>query len=162
MAMIFMQHGGVCHVSDEDHEAASRYKWRGWALHPSGRETAWFRHQSGHRRYDIFLHRLVAVRMDPNTASRRFTVYPIDGDYLNCRRDNLEIQLHGKKAAHVKKRSRILFDRLPGRRTSLPDDLAALRPAIRKRRKVHHAGAGRADGPHGRAVDGNPGQRSEG
>lgn len=97
MALVFMERGGIVHVSDDDYEAASGFSWRVFRLKPSGREVAWVPHQANRRRFDLFLHRLIAVRIDPSLDHKKFTVRPRDGDYLNCRRENLEIVVQRTK-----------------------------------------------------------------
>lgn len=98
MAVLFLEGGGLCHVSEEDREAVEGLKWRTWALKPSGNPAAWVRLQRRQRRFDLFLHRLIAVRAQPEIARRRFIVLPRDGDYLNCQRENLSVQVQKKRA----------------------------------------------------------------
>lgn len=112
MAVLFLESGGMCHVSEEDLEYASRVAWSVWLLKPSGNPCAWTRLQRHGRRFDLFLHRLIAVRANPDLAKRNFTVTPVDGDYLNCERANLETSIRRKKPGPARKpgsaRSRFL------------------------------------------------------
>lgn len=103
MAVLMLERGGMCHVSEEDLEAAREIRWRLSELKPSGNPCAWTRLQQRGRRFDLFLHRRIAILMRPELAKRNFTVIPLDGDYLNCVRENLEIVVRKKPPGPARK-----------------------------------------------------------
>lgn len=164
MALVFMEKGGICHVSDEDYEVASKFRWRKKSLMPSGRVTAWCAHQANGRRFDLFLHRLIAVRMDPKLGDRHeFRVEPIDGDFLNCRRENLEITIRRPKRPGPATRPGGTPLRETRRRRPKPyrdeGDLDRLwNPGkwLPTTRKFKSRPGSRSDGPAGPAMDRDP------
>lgn len=158
-----MEKGGIALVSDEDIEVAQGFPWREFRLKPSGRLTAWCPQQANGRRFDLFLHRLIAVRINPDLAKRKFAVTPASGDYFDCRRENLEIAIHKRKRQGLPPKPG--GHPLPGTRRSRPKpcradgDLALLwNPGkyLPTTRKLKSRRGAVGDGPAGRALDGDP------
>lgn len=86
--------GGASVVLDaEDFDLFDRHSWHVFTLRPSMRPSASRKEQRFGRVYRILLHREIAVRIDPDLISkkRKFRVLPKNGDYLDCRRVNLDV-----------------------------------------------------------------------
>lgn len=94
---LFLDGGGVAYVDEEDEEECVLFRWRLWAMKPSGVECAHVRVFGNYRAFDLYLHRFVAIRMNPTLERKAWLVSPRDGDYLNCRRENLAIRLSSNR-----------------------------------------------------------------
>jgi hypothetical protein len=77
----------------EDLLYVDRWSWHLFTLSPSMKTTASRKEVRFGREYRVMLHREIAVRMRPDLIEkkRRFVVKPINGDYLDCRRENLNV-----------------------------------------------------------------------
>lgn len=162
MALLFLETGQQVYVDDEDYEACCAYKWRVWTLRPSGRLCIWAIAKINNRKFDLFLHRLIAVRMTPEAAKRGFKVHPRDGDYFNCRRENLEVAVHQKRrwgpvpkpgGSRTRRGTRNARDT-----TVIPDDLALLWNPVKHKvgRKKHARSASGSAGPASPEVGRDP------
>ena len=83
-------------VSDCDYEAVSRYSW---FLKPSAYHMYVVASvREGHKVRTLRLHRVIAERMGILRDGERLEVHHIDGDCLNCTRENLQAltpSIHG-------------------------------------------------------------------
>lgn len=52
------------------------------------------------RGFRLYLHREVAMRQDPGLIKKKFRVYPLNGNYLDCRRENLNVVVAKPRAGH--------------------------------------------------------------
>lgn len=92
-------------LDEDDLDVFGPYSWHIFTLRPTLRRTASRKEVRLGREFRILLHRAVAVRVWPDLIEkkRRFRVTPKNGDYLDCRRENLEITVldaskRGRKA----------------------------------------------------------------
>lgn len=89
-------------LDPEDADLADTYGWHIFKLVPSRAPAASTKQVRNGREFRIFLHREVALRMRPDAVGRRFRVTPANGDYLDCRRENLHVALAKKKRGRPK------------------------------------------------------------
>lgn len=89
-------------VDDEDWDLVEDRGWCVWKLTPSGKPAASARQQRYGREFRLFLHREVALRKDPSLIGRKFRCTPINGDYLDCRRENLDVRAKKKTVGRPK------------------------------------------------------------
>lgn len=77
----------------EDIAFADERSWCIFTLRPSMKKTASRKDVRFGREFRVLLHREIAVRMRPDLIElkRTFRVKARNGDYLDCRRENLEI-----------------------------------------------------------------------
>lgn len=154
MPDVYLRAGAMVVLSAEDLSLMDDGTWRPWQV-----EGRWLVVQdvtAGGRRYRRHLHREVAFRMLPHLIEQagRMSVTAINGDYLDVRRENLEIL--------VKARSRRGPPRRPGGYVAKPGKKSGVacgrcpewsRAGVRKRR-IENA---RRDGPGGAVHDHNSG-----
>jgi hypothetical protein len=90
-----LKSGATVLVDDEDADLVDAKSWHVYRIRPSMRpEVAVIEYRYG-RMFRLHLHREVVMRMRPDLleTKRKFRVLPINGSYLDCRRENLEIVL---------------------------------------------------------------------
>jgi hypothetical protein len=80
-------------LDDEDVELTEQHSWHLCKLQPSQKPSAAAQQKRYARMFRLMLHREVAFRMKPDLVKQSFRVFPRNGDYLDCRRGNLEIVL---------------------------------------------------------------------
>lgn len=165
MSLLFLTSGQQVFVDDEDYDAVCGFRWREMRLKPSNRPVVSALVKANKRKFDLLLHRLVAVRMDPEIVKRGFRVEPRDGDYFNCRRENLEIAIRKRLRPGPARRPGGSQHHPGGRIASdvdhlSPDVLLLWNPTkfkIYGQCKKHPGAASRGPGSAGREVGGDPG-----
>lgn len=90
-----MDNGVAVTVDPEDVDLAEAHSWHAYHLRPSWRPAPCRKERRFNREFRVFLHREIAVRMRPDLIEkkRKFAVTPLNGDYLDCRRENLAITI---------------------------------------------------------------------
>jgi hypothetical protein len=89
--------GALVFVDAEDWECTETRSWHVYELRPSRRPAVAASEQRHGRMYRVTLHREIALRRDPTLIKKRFRVYPENGSYLDCRRDNLRVVVQKKR-----------------------------------------------------------------
>lgn len=97
MAEFYLAGGAVVQVDDEDLEIFAEGTWRIWAVKDKPRVVKDYMARG--QRYRVAAHREVVFRMRPKLLERadRVFVVPINGDFLDIRRANLEITIWKRK-----------------------------------------------------------------
>ncbi len=92
-------------IDDEDVEVFEGRAWGLFTLSPSRKQCVCRKDVQHCREFRVLLHREVAIHMMPDLIPerRRFTVRPKNGDYLDCRRENLEVRVIGRNRPGRKK-----------------------------------------------------------
>lgn len=83
-------------LDDEDYELVTAHSWHVYAIRgrTTVRKPAVARLQMRYgRQARLHLHREVAIRADPSIIKKKFQVRARNGDYLDCRRENLEVRI---------------------------------------------------------------------
>jgi hypothetical protein len=121
MPMLTTNRGRILQVSDEDYDWAAMRTWRAWAPWKAEGvpgEIAVCDETSAGRRFRLQLHREIAARMsrDVRNSPRMWRVRPINGDFLDCRRENLELVRKAKSVRVGKPRGYQSYVTARGRR----------------------------------------------
>lgn len=97
MPEVYLPAGGMILFSEQDFDLVTESVWRVWVL--KGQPRAVRDATSKCRRFRLHLHREVAFRMRPDLVKTpgRMSVKPINGDFLDVRRENLEITARPRK-----------------------------------------------------------------
>lgn len=84
--------GAMVVLSEEDLELLDQKGWRIWNQAGRGEVRVVRDYQAKNRKYRYHLHKEVALRMNPSLLRKAhlLKVTPVNGDYLDCRRENLE------------------------------------------------------------------------
>lgn len=100
----YLASGAMIVCSEEDVEVVDGATWRVWVLKGKPR-VVWDKMSRG-QRYRLHLHREVAFRMRPDLVKKadRVQVIPRNDDFLDVRRENLEIICRPRKRAGPPKR----------------------------------------------------------
>lgn len=93
-------------VDDEDWDLVTDRSWAAWKLCPSGAIVASAKEARFGREFRLMLHREVVLRARPELIGRYFRVTPLNGDYLDCRRENLDVRVKKKGVGRPKKEPR--------------------------------------------------------
>lgn len=102
-----LSQGMVAWVSDEDFEKASAYKWHASAQGRQGDRYYACRHfQKNGKRTKVWLHRFVMDLPHSLEGCDPLVVDHIDGDGLNCTRENLQVCLWSENLEWVNNRLR--------------------------------------------------------
>lgn len=89
MPIKVLSSGAMVTVDAEDYDLVDGPSWHIYRIRPSMRTTV-ARTETRHgRMFRVYLHREIAIRMNPDLLRRKYRVLPINGDYLDCRRENL-------------------------------------------------------------------------
>ena len=101
---LILSNGQSVIIDDEDYEWASSIRWYIRDRKDRGR-TIINDEVIGCRKFRIFLHRAIALRMHPELehALRTLVVKAKNGDYTDVRRSNLEIIIRKKRGAAYRK-----------------------------------------------------------
>lgn len=103
MADYILNSGALVLIDPEDLELLGEGTWRSHFL--EGKLHCVRDVMAKARQYRLHLHREVAFRQDPGLIRKadRLQVSPINGDFLDCRRDNLAIRVFPRKAGAPKR-----------------------------------------------------------
>lgn len=95
MPMFFLKCGTAVLADEEDLEllSAPNRSWFIYRNQPSQKRSVAWGEKRHNRMFRIQLHREVAIRTQPELVGRKFRVLPRNGDFLDCRRENLEVVL---------------------------------------------------------------------
>lgn len=95
----FLSSGAMITFSIEDEDLLDQRTWRVWAASERDRRMVCADLKAEGRRYRLMLHREVAFRMMPELlkAPERLWVAPKNGNFLDVRRENLEITVRARK-----------------------------------------------------------------
>lgn len=109
MPDVYLPAGAMVVCSPEDYDLVTSVTWRVWRLRGDPRAVR--DSMSRRSRFRLHLHREVAFRIHPELVKEpaRMSVKPLNGNFLDVRRENLEI--------HVKPRTRGGARRPAGHRT---------------------------------------------
>lgn len=95
MPMVFLKCGTAVLVDeiDLDFLTVPNRSWFIYTNQPSQKPSVAWGEKRHNRMFRLQLHREIAIRREPGLVGRKFRVLPANGDYLDCRRENLEIVL---------------------------------------------------------------------
>lgn len=95
MPMFFLKCGAAVLADEEDLELllSDKQTWFVYRIRPSMKLEVVRGEKRHNRMFRLHLHREIALRMRPELVGRSFRVLPNNGDYLDCRRENLEVVL---------------------------------------------------------------------
>ena len=88
--------GATIILDEEDFELVEANSWHVYRIRPSMKPAVARIQKRYGRMFRLHLHREIAARVNPSLVKQKFRVYPHNGDYLDCRRENLEIAV-GKR-----------------------------------------------------------------
>lgn len=93
MPMFFLKCGTSVLVDEEDLDflLAPNRSWFIYTNRPSMKPSVAWGEKRHNRMFRLQLHREISIRRDPGLVGRKFRVLPANGDYLDCRRENLEV-----------------------------------------------------------------------
>lgn len=89
----FLNCGAAVLVDADDWELLEGVSWYIYRLRPSNKLEVVRRQRRFGREFRQHLHREVVLRMRPELIKKRFTCTPLNGDYTDCRRENLAVAL---------------------------------------------------------------------
>ena len=92
-------------IDEDDLAILDGCSWRLWQRKEREQAIAVCDKMSAGRSYRLLLHREVAFRMRPDLVSKadRLKIRPVNSNFLDVRRDNLEITLYPRKHGHVRR-----------------------------------------------------------
>lgn len=103
MKEIPLSQGKVALVSDEDFEALNSFKWTATRNSKRHHSPKWYAHRKAYRegkRRTVYLH-IEVVRRQGIDIPPGLVVDHIDGDSLDCRRENLRVVTHYENTKHA-------------------------------------------------------------
>lgn len=95
MPVKLLNTGPLVYYDEEDADLLDSRSWHTQVHFPSGRPYVVASERRHNRTFKVKLSRMVALRMRPDLLTRklRFKATPKNGDYLDCRRENIEIKI---------------------------------------------------------------------
>lgn len=103
MPEVFLASGAQVTCSPEDYDLVTGASWRVWTL--KGVPRAVREAMSKRMRFRLHLHREVAFRIHPDLVREpaRMSVRPLNGNFLDVRRENLEIAVKPRARGGVRR-----------------------------------------------------------
>lgn len=105
MPDLILSSGDIVLISPEDYDWALNATWRLWSARPAAAPIVVRDETRNGARFRVRLMREIAVRARPFLSShvRRLTVTPLNGDYLDARRQNLDVNIRALGRGRPKK-----------------------------------------------------------